>query len=72
MKALVYGGPGKMSWTEVPDPQILRPTDAIVRIDTTTICGTDLHILKGDVPAVTPGRIWATKESGRSRRSAPP
>ena len=57
MKALVYGGPGKKAWTEVPDPQLLEPTDAIVRIDTTTICGTDLHILKGDVPAVEPGRI---------------
>ena len=57
MKALVYGGPGVKTWTDVPDPQILRSTDAIVQIDTTTICGTDLHILKGDVPAVTPGRI---------------
>lgn len=57
MKALVYHGPGKKAWEEVPDPQILQPTDVIVRIDTTTICGTDLHILKGDVPAVTEGRI---------------
>ncbi|TFD77733.1 zinc-dependent alcohol dehydrogenase family protein [Cryobacterium fucosi] len=57
MKALVYGGPGKKSWAEVPSPQILHPTDAIVRVDTTTICGTDLHILKGDVPAVQVGRI---------------
>ncbi|WP_091467007.1 zinc-dependent alcohol dehydrogenase family protein [Paenarthrobacter nitroguajacolicus] len=57
MKALVYGGPGEKSWTDVPDPVILQTTDAIVRIDTTTICGTDLHILKGDVPAVQPGRI---------------
>ncbi|QAY63572.1 alcohol dehydrogenase [Xylanimonas allomyrinae] len=57
MKALVYHGPGNKSWEDVPDPQILRPTDAIVRIDTTTICGTDLHILKGDVPAVDDGRI---------------
>ena len=57
MKALVYHGPGEKSWTDVPDPQIQNPTDVIVRIDTTTICGTDLHILKGDVPAVTPGRI---------------
>ncbi|MFJ5956411.1 zinc-dependent alcohol dehydrogenase family protein [Paenarthrobacter sp. NPDC092416] len=57
MKALVYGGPGERSWTDVPDPVILHPTDAIVRVDTTTICGTDLHILKGDVPAVQPGRI---------------
>lgn len=57
MKALVYGGPGQKAWTDVPDPQILHPTDALVRVDTTTICGTDLHILKGDVPAVVPGRI---------------
>ena len=57
MKALVYGGPGEKSWTEMPDPTIQRTTDAIVRVDTTTICGTDLHILKGDVPAVRPGLI---------------
>lgn len=57
MKALVYGGPGEKSWTDVPDPVIVNPTDAIVRVDTTTICGTDLHILKGDVPAVEEGRI---------------
>lgn len=57
MKALVYHGPGNKAWEEVPDPEIQKPTDAIVRVDTTTICGTDLHILKGDVPAVTDGRI---------------
>jgi alcohol dehydrogenase len=57
MKALVYEGPGKKDWKEVPDPQIQQPTDVIVRMEATTICGTDLHILKGDVPAVTPGRI---------------
>jgi alcohol dehydrogenase len=57
MKAIVYHGPGAKTWEEVPDPKIIRPTDAIVKIDTTTICGTDLHILKGDVPAVTDGRI---------------
>ena len=57
MKALVYEGPGQKSWKDVPDPRIQEPRDAIVRIDSTTICGTDLHILKGDVPAVTPGRI---------------
>jgi len=57
MKALVYGGPGEKAWEEVPAPQLRHPTDAIVRIDTTTICGTDLHILKGDVSAVTPGRV---------------
>jgi alcohol dehydrogenase len=57
MKALVYHGPGNKAWEEVPNPQIQTPTDAIVQVDTTTICGTDLHILKGDVPAVTDGRI---------------
>ena len=57
MKAIVYGGPGKKSWTDVPDPSINNPSDAIVKVDTTTICGTDLHILKGDVPAVQEGRI---------------
>lgn len=57
MKALVYQGPGLKEWIDVPDPAIVKPTDAIVRIEATTICGTDLHILKGDVPAVTPGRI---------------
>ncbi|MCL6562359.1 MAG: zinc-dependent alcohol dehydrogenase family protein [Firmicutes bacterium] len=57
MKALVYRGPGQKAWTEVPKPTIQKPTDAIVRIQRTTICGTDLHILKGDVPEVEPGRI---------------
>lgn len=57
MKALVYHGPGDKAWEDVPDPRLSAPTDAIVKVDTTTICGTDLHILKGDVPAVTPGRI---------------
>jgi len=57
MKALVYHGPGKKSWEEKPKPTILEATDAIIKIYKTTICGTDLHILKGDVPAVTDGRI---------------
>jgi len=57
MKALVYQGPGKKQWMEVPMPHLANPGDVIVRIDTTTICGTDLHILKGDVPAVEAGRI---------------
>ena len=57
MKALVYHGPGKKSWEEKPKPSINRPTDAIVKILKTTICGTDLHIMKGDVPEVTDGRI---------------
>jgi len=49
MKALVYHGPGEKAWESVPDPDIIEPTDASVRIDTSTICGSDLHILKGDV-----------------------
>ncbi|MBS1598873.1 MAG: zinc-dependent alcohol dehydrogenase family protein [Bacteroidetes bacterium] len=57
MKALVYHGPNKKSWEEKPKPVILESTDAIVRITKTTICGTDLHIMKGDVPEVTDGRI---------------
>lgn len=57
MKALVYHGPGEKAWEVVPDPKILAPTDALVRVDTTTICGTDLHILKGDVPAVQDGTV---------------
>ncbi len=57
MKALVYHGPGKKAWEEKPKPVITEPTDAVVKILKTTICGTDLHIMKGDVPAVTDGRI---------------
>lgn len=57
MKALVYHGPGRKDWEEKSRPALKQPTDAIVRVTRTTICGTDLHILKGDVPAVTDGRI---------------
>ncbi len=57
MKALVYHGPGQRRWEEKPDPQLRDPTDILVRMETTTICGTDLHILKGDVPAVKDGTI---------------
>ncbi|MBK8781717.1 MAG: zinc-dependent alcohol dehydrogenase family protein [Anaerolineales bacterium] len=57
MKALVYHGPGKRSYEEKPMPAIKDTTDVIVRITKTTICGTDLHIMKGDVPSVTDGRI---------------
>lgn len=56
MKALVYQGPGQKAWMDKPMPTLQKGTDAVVRITRTTICGTDLHILKGDVPAVTPGR----------------
>jgi alcohol dehydrogenase len=64
MKALVYGGPGKRSWTEIQDPRIQDPRDAIIRVDAVTICGTDLHILGGDVPEVTPGRILGHEAVG--------
>jgi alcohol dehydrogenase len=57
MKALVYRGPGQKALEERPKPALQAPGDAIVRIVKTTICGTDLHILKGDVPTCTPGRI---------------
>jgi len=57
MKALVYHGPGKLALEDKPTPVIKSPTDAIVKITKTTICGTDLHIMKGDVPTVTDGRI---------------
>lgn len=57
MKALVFHGPNNLGLEEVPKPTIIKPTDAIVRITTTSICGTDLHILKGDVPTISPGRI---------------
>ena len=64
MKALVYHGPGQRAWETMPDPKIEAATDAIVRIDTSTICGTDLHILKGDVPEVEPGRILGHEAVG--------
>jgi alcohol dehydrogenase len=57
MKALVFHGPGRRAWEDRPRPVIQEATDAVVRITTSTICGTDLHILKGDVPSVTDGRI---------------
>lgn len=68
MRALVYEGPGSKSWTEVPDPEIREDTDAIVRVDATTICGTDLHILKGDTPEVSAGRILGHEAVGTVER----
>ncbi len=64
MKALVYHGPGKKAWEDVPDPVIKDTTDAIVRVESTTICGTDLHILKGDTPEVAAGRILGHEAVG--------
>jgi alcohol dehydrogenase len=64
MYALVYGGPGVRTWQEVPDARVVDPTDALVRVEATTICGTDLHILKGDVPETTAGRILGHEAVG--------
>jgi alcohol dehydrogenase len=64
MKALVYQGSGQSAWTDVPLPELQDPRDAIVRVDATTICGSDLHILKGDVPEVTHGRILGHEAVG--------
>jgi alcohol dehydrogenase len=64
MNALVYHGPGERAWESVPEPTITDPTDVVVKIDTTTICGTDLHILKGDVPEVRPGTILGHEAVG--------
>ncbi|MEU8619603.1 zinc-dependent alcohol dehydrogenase family protein [Streptomyces sp. NPDC048623] len=78
MKAAVFQGPGSVAWQDVPDPGIKDPGDAIVRVDVVTICGTDLHILKGDVPEVTPGRVLGHEavgtvvETGRDVRSVRP
>lgn len=64
MKALVYHGPGRRSWEDVPEPVVLDSTDAVVRVDGVTICGTDLHILKGDVPTCEPGRVLGHEAVG--------
>ncbi len=64
MKALVFHGPGQTSWQDVPDPAIKDAADAIVRVDAVTICGTDLHIVKGDVPEVSPGRVLGHEAVG--------
>ena len=64
MKALVYHGPGQKAWEDVPDPDIQQDTDAVIRVETVTICGTDLHILKGDTPEVSAGRILGHEAVG--------
>lgn len=64
MKALTFRGPGPPFWDDVPRPEVVDATDAVVRVDAVTICGTDLHILKGDVPAVEPGRILGHEAVG--------
>ncbi len=64
MKALTYHGPGRHFWEDVAEPALRDPEDAIVRVDAVTICGTDLHILKGDVPEVEQGRILGHEAVG--------
>jgi alcohol dehydrogenase len=71
MKALVYHGPGERTWESVPDPTIEAPTDVVVKIDSSTICGTDLHILKGDVPEVKPGTILGHEAVGTVVETGP-
>ncbi|MFH9176610.1 alcohol dehydrogenase catalytic domain-containing protein [Streptomyces albogriseolus] len=75
MRGLVYHGPGRTSWDTVPDPVIQEDTDAIVRVDATTVCDSDLHILRGDLPEVTPGTVLGHEavgevvEAGRAVRT---
>src|SRR5689334_3690535 len=64
MRALVYHGPGRISWDTVPDPAIEDPADAVVRVGTTTVCGTDLHILRGDLPEVEAGTVLGHEAVG--------
>jgi alcohol dehydrogenase len=64
MKAMVYNGPGEKSWTDVPMATLRDATDAVIRVDMTTICGSDLHILKGDVPEMAKGRILGHEAIG--------
>ncbi|KWX09389.1 alcohol dehydrogenase, partial [Carbonactinospora thermoautotrophica] len=71
MKALVYHGPGQRSWEDKPEPTVQDPGDAVVRVDAVTICGTDLHILRGDVPAVEPGRILGHEAVGTVQETGP-
>ncbi|MER5352133.1 zinc-dependent alcohol dehydrogenase family protein [Kitasatospora sp. NPDC002551] len=71
MKALTYHGPGRRTWGTVPDPAVQDPEDAIVRVDAVTICGTDLHILKGDVPEVAEGRVLGHEAVGTVTETGP-
>ncbi|MFJ2866076.1 zinc-dependent alcohol dehydrogenase family protein [Kitasatospora sp. NPDC087314] len=71
MKALTYHGPGRRTWGDVPNPVVRDPEDAVVRVDAVTICGTDLHILKGDVPEVTQGRILGHEAVGTVTETGP-
>jgi len=71
VKGLVYHGPGERSWDSLDDPGIVEPGDALVRIDSSTICGTDLHILKGDVPEVRPGTVLGHEAVGTVEEVGP-
>ena len=64
VKALVHGGPDGPALLDRPTPEIQQPDDAILRVSRTTICGTDLHLLKGDAPTCTPGRILGHEGAG--------
>ncbi|MDX3133644.1 zinc-dependent alcohol dehydrogenase family protein [Streptomyces europaeiscabiei] len=64
MRGFVFHGPGQSAWEEIPDPAVKEPTDAVVRVDAVTICGTDLHILRGDVPEVRPGTVLGHEAVG--------
>jgi threonine dehydrogenase-like Zn-dependent dehydrogenase len=65
MRALVYHGPGRKVWEEVADPEVTDDSDIIVRVEATTICGTDLRILHGDVPEVPPGTVLGHEAVGK-------
>ncbi|ROR90845.1 alcohol dehydrogenase catalytic domain-containing protein [Nocardioides aurantiacus] len=71
MHALVYHGAGRHSWDEVPDPSLQDDTDVIVGIDAVTICGTDLHVLRGDLPEVAPGRVLGHEAVGTVEEVGP-
>jgi alcohol dehydrogenase len=71
MKALVFHGPGSCAWEDAPDPEIRDATDAVVRVDTTTICGTDLHIVGGHIPDVRPGTVLGHEAVGEVVEAGP-
>ena len=71
MKALTFHGPGRRYWADVPDPVLQDSEDAVIRVDAVTIYGTDLHILRGDVPTCESGRVLGHEAVGTSRRSGP-
>src|SRR6202165_4924183 len=64
MKALVYDGPGKIEYREHPTPGLQEDTDILMKGSHSTICGTDLHIIKGGVPTVPPGTVLGHEATG--------